>query len=88
MAHDSLLAAVLQDHGLVLILPFGFLNVFETVRVSNGEVLAQDLYVIDGLFQVVVNVLFHGQNSFRLIGELQLLRQLIHPEVLIIIREG
>jgi hypothetical protein len=88
MAHDSLLAAVLQDHGLVLILPLGFLDIFETVRVGNGEVLAQDLYVVDGLFQVVMDVLLHGQNSFRLVGKLQLLRQLIHPEVLIIVREG
>ena len=88
MAHDSLLAVVLQDHGLVLILPLGFLDIFETVRVGNGEVLAQDLYVVDGLFQVVMDVLLHGQNSFRLVGKLQLLRQLIHPEVLIIVREG
>jgi hypothetical protein len=79
MAHDSLLAAVLQDHGLVLILPFGFFNILKTVRVSNGEVLAEDLDVIDGLFQIVVDVLLHGQDSFRLVCKLQLLRQLIHP---------
>ena len=70
MAHYSLLAAVLQNHGLVLILPFGFLNIFETVRVGNGEVLAQNLNVIDGLFQVVVDVLLHGQNGFCLVGKL------------------
>ena len=87
MAHDPLLASILQDHSLILVLPFSLLDVLKTVRVSNGEILAENLNVINGLFQIIMNVLFDGQNCLVLVCKFQLLRELIHPQVLIIIRE-
>jgi len=85
ISNNSLLASVHHDKHLGRVLPLGPLDKLQRVRVCDGEVLAQDLDIVDRLLQVVVDVLFDGQDSFLLVRVLELLRQLIHSQVLVFI---
>jgi hypothetical protein len=58
------------------------------MRVSDGEILAQEFDIVNRLLQVVVDVLFHCEYSLVLVSELELLRKFGHPQMHIIIREG
>ena len=88
MAGDyALLALVLKNHGLGQVLPLGLLDILKRVRVSHGEVLAEHLNVVNGLFKVVVNVLLDCQDGLVLVRKLEFLGKFNHPEEMVIVRE-
>ena len=70
------------------VLPLGLLYKGKCVTISDGKVLAEDLYVIHRLFQVVVNVLFDRDDCLIVVGVLQRFGQLLHSQMHVLILEG
>ena len=70
-----LLSLVLQLHGLDLVLPLSCVDVLEGVRVSEREVLAENLDVVDWLSDSEVNVLLYAQNRLLSVDEFERYRQ-------------
>ena len=87
ISYDSLLAPVHDNQHLFLVLPLCFLDILEGVSVTDREVLAQDLDIIDRLLKIIVYVLFDGEYSFLLVCILELLWQFVHPQMRIFVLE-
>ena len=81
-------ASIHQDEAFLRILPLGLLYEGQGVAVCDGEVLAEDLDVVDRLLQVVVNVLLDRDDCLVVVGVLQRLGQLLHAQVHVLILEG
>jgi hypothetical protein len=85
--HDSLLAFILEDHNFICILPFSFLDILKGMRISNREILAKNLNIINRFFEIVVDMLLHSENSLVLVSKFEFFRQLNHPQMLVLLSE-
>ena len=87
ISNDALLPAVHENDSTTGMLPLGPLNELESVTVRHGYVLAHDLDIVNRLVQVIVDVLLHREDRLRFIRHFQLLGQVNHLEVRVLIRE-
>lgn len=85
---ESLLAMIKQDQALGIILPLSLFDKVEGVAVGDREVLAEDLDVFNGLVQVNVDMFLDLEDGLVSISVLQLLGQVLHAPVKILVAEG